>query len=77
MRQGLGRLPGSPLRAAVDGLALASSGATLRVFPNAGNRTSAACSGVHDLRPYWKARFGMNSISSAPRACPSSMRSLF
>ncbi|CAL4959899.1 unnamed protein product [Urochloa decumbens] len=36
----------SPLRAAGDRLALASSGASLLVFPSAGNRTSAASSGT-------------------------------
>ena len=35
----------SPLRVAVDGLALASSGASLLVFPSAGDRTSDASSG--------------------------------
>jgi len=35
----------SPLRVAVDGLALASSGASLLVFPSAGDGTSAASSG--------------------------------
>ena len=34
----------SPLRVAVDGLALASSGASLLVFPSAGDRTSDASS---------------------------------
>ncbi|CAL4946064.1 unnamed protein product [Urochloa decumbens] len=36
----------SPLRAAADRLALASSGASLLVFPSAGDRTSAASSGT-------------------------------
>ena len=35
----------SPLRVAVDGLALASSGVSLLVFPSAGDRTSDASSG--------------------------------